>query len=278
MTMSRTPFFASMLAAGIVATAATAVAWTSQAVPAQEESSNDTVRAFMVLGTSTRRSPGAPPASPTNAPTECVPCQQHGTEPVTSRVPSRPPPHPVDGAFERITGRSQQFTLPSESGKAVRSTEYLARGWVMLLTGLPVAQTTCFMVIENDHLHLSRFSGTSQLGELKISLLEQTPATLNPDARVLVDAIKAFVRLNASPQATWSREIQLNGFTIASVAPQDIYVVPAGTTWTTDAQDDIHLRLTPQGRISQFENVRARGRGEHVVASRVVWFPEYTPR
>jgi hypothetical protein len=266
-----------MTMASGVAITATTVAWASRhSVAPQEAQQEDTVRVFMALGGSSQKAPVAAGHSESPSP-ECVPCRQKGLEPIAGRVPSRPPPHPIDQDYERITGRSHLFMLPAEKGHALHVVEPFQCGWMMILSGLPIKQINCFVEVKGDRVSLSRFSGAMQSTQVDYGLTDATPNT-DPDVALLVNSVKTFVRLAASASDGWSSNIAYDGFIAASVASQNVYLIPTGSTWSRAYQEDIHVRLQPTGRIVQMEYVRARGEGSYLVASRVVLFPEYGVR
>lgn len=261
--------------ASLVAAGAIVVAWPSPNAPEREKASSDqTVQAFMALGPSSKTSDRAAKSAKPAPTTGCVPCDQRAAESIAGHVASKRPSQLVDREYERITGRERQAVLPSESGTAPVSSDRSQRGWLMIITGLPIRQTNAYVEIDSDRLRLSQLSGALHLESTPYSL---TTSPQEPDARLLVESIAQFRRISEHDAATWAREQKVGGMTIVSVSTREICAVPTGVTWRPDAPQDVRVRLSQSGRITHMEYVRAQGDASTVAASRVVWFPEYDP-
>ena len=266
-----------MFAASVLAGAAITIAWTTQPTVEASRSAEQepTVQAFMALGTSAKSATGIKKVRADKPTTECIPCGQKGTESIAGHVPSRRPVQPIDGEYERITGRTRSFAVPSESGMAPVSSYRPQRGWLMIITGTPIRQTNAYVEIDADHLRVSRPSGALHVASTTYSL---TALPQEPDARLLVESVAVFLRVSEHRAATWAREQQVGGMMVVSVSAREVYAVPTGVTWTPDAPQDLRIRLSSTGRITQMEYVRAQSHASAVAASRVVWFPEYDPQ
>jgi hypothetical protein len=276
MPTARIPILA-LATAAIMTISVMALVWPSRDAYSSLSKSpqDDAVNVFMALGTSTQRQSGGPVE--TDRPTtECVPCRGRSMEPIAGNVPSRPPPHPIDGEYERIAGRSRQFHLPEEAGSAVLNRHQPVRGWVMVLTGLPIKQTNCYLEIAEGRLQFSRFSGAIHFEQVTCDLNGPVPAQLTAEGLNAVEAIRTLVQVSCTLPDTCGLHQHIGNWTVVSATLNNVYLVPTASHWDLDHQDDIRLRLSPDGYLLQIEHVRANGEGSDLAASRVVWFPEYS--
>lgn len=144
----------------------------------------------------------------------------------------------------------------------------------MVITGTPIRQTNCYVEMEQGQFRLSRVSGALRL-EPTIYPLNGNVAALEPDARLLVESIRTFLSAVGHALPKWERDQRIADWTVVSATAHDVFAVPTNAPWTTEAQHDLRLRLAPTGRITQLERVMALIQRSPLVASRVVWFPEY---
>lgn len=238
---------------------------------------DDAVTSFMTLGTTTQHAPGGKHEVETST-SECVPCRQQGTEPVSGRVPSRPPPHPVDENYERITGRGRDFQMPSEAAAVLKPSTPPRHGWVMMLTGSPIHQTNCFMKATDKQIELSRFSGALGHQQLTIDATRARRDDLDNETKCLVVGAQTLSRIAHAWPSAWVRNQRVEDWIVVSVGARSIYLTPVNSPWQSERQEDIQIRFSPEGSVIQLEFVRAKGPVNQSEASRVVWFPEHNAR
>lgn len=230
------------------------------------------VHDFMALGATT-----TPRARAKNAPQaedECVPCREKAEAAAKDRVPSRPPPRVVDHPYQRITGRSKDFTLPHDGGTVTIREVLPSRGWVVVTAGMPYQQLRCFIQIEGEKCVLSHISGAITRESLTMTLREAAPAELSGFGAPLVRGIQIIGDLTRAIAGRHATGSAVGSYQVASASPGQLVLTPSGFVWSHADQDDVVARINTVGRVVHWTHVRATEAQNQMQATRFVWIPD----
>jgi hypothetical protein len=146
---------------------------------------------------------------------------------------------------------------------------------MVVSVGKPYRQLRCHLQVGRDGGVITEVSGALKTMSLTIDLSQQPRVEFAEFGSAVHRAVRVITDLTGAIPGGHTTGDAIRDFYIASATKSRVVLVPQGRSWSLDAQEDLSLYLDQEARVVTWEHITARTTNGSLVASRVIWFPDY---